>query len=159
MTPLQGRNAPCAACGRFFPCPARSRTLLHVAAQGAAPGGRLHHPPPRCAWRPLTVLNCPVLTAQGQLSCGLASPCARWPGVRWLRLAGPWGVLACVGACAGDCGSAFQDRPGVLAFKGPCPRFAAGRTNPLSAARARSMPCGLSLRPSCGPLARELKTG
>lgn len=56
--------------------------------KGLLQGEGGHHPPPRCAWRPLTVLNCPVLTAQGQLSCGLASHRARWPGVRWLRLAG-----------------------------------------------------------------------
>ena len=40
MTPLQGRIAPCAACGRFFSLPGSVKDFVHVASQRAAPGGR-----------------------------------------------------------------------------------------------------------------------
>ena len=46
----------------------------------------------------------------------------------------------CVGASPVPCELRLQFRSIVLVSKGPCPRFAAGRTNPFASVRARALP-------------------
>ena len=50
------------------------------------------------------------------------------------------GSHRCVGASPVPCELRLQFRSVVLVSKGPCPRFAAGRTNPFPSVRDRALP-------------------
>jgi hypothetical protein len=50
------------------------------------------------------------------------------------------GTLPNAGASPVPCELRLQFRSVVLDCKGPCPRFAAGRTNPFPSARAKALP-------------------
>jgi len=68
------------------------------------------------------------------------------------------GSLVCVGAAPVPCGLRLQLRSGVLDSKGPCPRFAAGRTNPFASVRARALPFVLSFWDASGLAPEILKS-
>jgi hypothetical protein len=56
----------------------------------------------------------------------------------------------CVGASPVPYGLGLQFRSVVLVSKGPCPRFAAGRTNPFPSVRARALPSVLPFGDASG---------